>query len=122
MVGFLTRIKITDNSGARVGSCIKVLGGTRHRVGTVGDVVVIAVKKVKAVKKIKKGDVRRAVVVRVRRRIVRRDGSFVYVCDTAAVIINEKLTTVGTRIFGPVLRELRNRSWLRILTMASKVI
>ena len=122
MVGFLTRIKITDNSGARIGSCIKVLGGTRHRVGTIGDVVIVAIKRAKPGKKIKKGDVKRAVIVRTKKRILRRDGSFVRMCDTAAVLINEKMTTVGTRIMGPVLRELRNRNWLRVLTMASKVI
>ncbi len=117
-----TRVRIADNSGAKQGLCIKVLGGTRRRYARVGDEIVIAVKDAIPGSGIKKGEVARAVVVRTRKEIRRRDGTYIKFDENAAVVINEQKEPKGTRIFGPVARELRDRSYMKIVSLAPEVI
>ena len=110
MIQMQTNLDVADNSGARRVQCIKVLGGSKRRYASVGDIIVVSVKEAQPRGKVKKGDVRRAVVVRVRKDIQRRDGSVIRFDGNAAVIINTNGEPLGTRIFGPVPRELRAKS------------
>ncbi|MGE4607475.1 MAG: 50S ribosomal protein L14 [Myxococcota bacterium] len=115
-------LEVADNSGARKVACIRVLGGTRRRYASIGDIIVVSVKDATPNARVKKGEVRRAVVVRTKRNIGRRDGSFIKFDDNAAVLIDTNREPVGTRIFGPVARELRARRFMRIISLAPEVL
>ena len=117
-----TLLVVADNSGARRAKCFHVLGGTRRRYASLGDIVVVAVKEALPNGAVKKGDVRRAVVVRTKKEVRRADGSYIRFDDNAAVIINDAGEPVGTRIFGPVPRELRARGFMKIISLAPEVL
>ena len=117
-----TRMRVADNSGARELSVIKVLGGTRRRYANIGDVVTCSVKSATPGGAVKKGQVVKAVIVRSKRGLKRVDGSVIRFDDNAAVIIKDDLTPVGTRIFGPVTRELRSEGFMRIISLAPEVL
>jgi len=111
-----------DNSGAKKLQCIRVLGGSHRRYGTVGDIIVASVKEAIPHSKVKKGDVVKAVIVRTRKEIRRVDGSYIRFDQNAAVLINNQLEPVGTRIFGPVARELRSKHFMKIISLAPEVL
>ena len=115
-------LTITDNSGARRVMCIKVLGGSKRRYAHVGDVIKVAIKEAIPTGKVKKGSVADAVVVRPRKDIKREDGSSIRFDDNAAVLINTQKQPIGTRIFGPVSRELRSKDFMKIISLAPEVI
>jgi large subunit ribosomal protein L14 len=117
-----SRLNVADNSGAKELLCIRVLGGSTRRYGNIGDVIVCAVKKATPGGVVKKGDVVRAVIVRTVRGVGRADGSYIRFDENAAVIIKEDKTPRGTRIFGPVARELREKQFTRILSLAPEVL
>ena len=117
-----TLLTIADNSGAKTAKCIRVLGGTGRRYAQVGDIVVLAVKSAIPQGTIKKGQVVKGVIVRTRKEQRRKDGSYIRFGDNAAVILNADKEPVGTRIFGPVARELRERRFMRILSLAPEVL
>ena len=117
-----TNLSIADNSGAKRVQCIKVLGGSKRRYAAVGDVIVVSVKEAAPRGRVKKGDVHRAVVVRTSKEIRRRDGSAIRFDDNAAVLINKQLEPIGTRIFGPVTRELRAKGHTKIISLAPEVL
>ena len=117
-----TYLKVADNTGAKELLCIRVLGGTGRRYAGVGDVVVATVKKAAPAGMVKKGDVVKAVIVRTTHGIQRADGSYIRFDENAAVIIKEDKTPTGTRIFGPVARELREKQYLKILSLAPEVL
>jgi large subunit ribosomal protein L14 len=122
MIQAETRLKVADNSGARKVACIKVLGGSKRRYAYVGDVIVCAVKEAIPNGAVKKGDVVRAVVVRCKKEVRRADGSYIRFDDNAAVIIDAAGSPRGTRIFGPVARELRDRKYMKIVSLAPEVL
>ena len=123
MIQESTRLTIADNSGAKIVECFRVLGGTRRRYARVGDVIVAAVKSAIPNGNIKKGQVVKCVVVRTRKEIGRKDGSYIRFGDNAAVILQEEsLEPVGTRIFGPVARELREKKFMKIVSLAPEVL
>jgi len=122
MIQAETKLKVADNSGAKLVSCIKVLGGTRRRYATVGDVIVVSVKEAVPNSKVKKGDVVRAVIVRTAKEVRRPDGSYIKFDDNSAVLISEQREPVGTRIFGPVARELRAKNFMKIISLAPEVL
>ncbi|RLC30850.1 MAG: 50S ribosomal protein L14 [Deltaproteobacteria bacterium] len=122
MIQTETRLRVADNSGAKVVSCIKVLGGSRRRYATVGDVIVVSVKEAVPNSRVKKGDVVRAVVVRTAKEISRPDGSYIKFDENSAVIISDQREPVGTRIFGPVARELRAKNFMKIISLAPEVL
>jgi large subunit ribosomal protein L14 len=122
MIQAQTMLDVADNSGARRVMCFRVLGGTRRRYARVGDIVICAVKDALPGAQIKKGDVVKAVVVRTRKEIRRKDGSYIRFDENAAVLINDQKEPRGTRIFGPVARELRERQFMRIVSLAPEVI
>lgn len=115
-------LEVADNSGARKVACIRVLGGSRRRYASVGDVIVVSVKDAIPNARVKKGDVRKAVVVRTAKAIGRPDGSYIKFDDNAAVLIDQAKEPIGTRIFGPVARELRERRFMKIVSLAPEVI
>ena len=117
-----TRLKVADNTGAKELLCIKVLGGTRRRYASVGDIIVCTVKSAAPGGTVKKGDVVKAVVVRTVNSIRRPDGSYIRFDQNAAVIIRDDKTPRGTRIFGPVARELRDKEFMKILSLAPEVL
>ena len=117
-----SRLQVADNSGARKVACIRVLGGTRRKYASVGDVIVVSVKEAIPNARVKKGEVRRAVVVRVKKGIHRVDGSIIRFDENAAVLIDGQKEPVGTRIFGPVARELRSRGFMKIISLAPEVL
>ena len=117
-----TRLKVADNSGAKEIMCIRVLGGSKVKYGNIGDVIVASVRKAAPGGAVKKGDVVRAVVVRSARGVRRADGSYVRFDENAAVLIKEDKNPRGTRIFGPVARELRDKDYMKILSLAPEVI
>ena len=117
-----SRLQVADNSGARRVACIRVLGGTRRKYASVGDVIVVSVKEAIPNARVKKGEVRRAVVVRVKKGIHRVDGSTIRFDENAAVLIDGQKEPVGTRIFGPVARELRGRGFMKIISLAPEVL
>ncbi|MCT4662336.1 MAG: 50S ribosomal protein L14 [Tissierellales bacterium] len=117
-----TRLKVSDNSGAKEILCIKVLGGSKRKYAGVGDVIVAAVKSATPGGVVKKGEVVKAVVVRTKRAVKRDDGSYISFDENAAVIIKQDKTPVGTRIFGPVTRELRQGQFMKILSLAPEVL
>ncbi|RAL25036.1 50S ribosomal protein L14 [Lujinxingia litoralis] len=122
MIQMQTRLGVADNSGAREVQCIKVLGGSKRRYASIGDTIIVSVKEALPNSKVKKGDVKRAVVVRTRKEIARPDGTYIRFDDNAAVIIDNQNQPVGTRIFGPVARELRAREYMRIVSLAPEVL
>jgi len=122
MIQQQTMLVISDNSGARKAQCIKVLGGTRRRYATVGDIIVVAVKAALPNSAIKKGEVAKAVIVRTKKEIRRSDGSYIRFDQNAAVIIDDNKEPKGTRIFGPVARELREKEFMKIVSLAPEVI
>jgi large subunit ribosomal protein L14 len=122
MIQAETRLKVADNSGARKVACIKVLGGSKRRYAHVGDVIVCSVKEAIPNGAIKKGEVVKAVVVRTKKEIRRADGSYIKFDDNAAVIIDPQGNPRGTRIFGPVARELRDRRYMKIVSLAPEVL
>ena len=117
-----SRIKVADNSGAKELLCIRVLGGTKKRYASIGDQIVGSVKQAVPSGTVKKGQVVRAVVVRVRKEIRRKDGSYIRFDDNAAVLINNQKEPQGTRVFGPIARELREKKFMKILSLAPEVI
>jgi large subunit ribosomal protein L14 len=122
MIQVETRLKAADNSGAKVLYCIKVLGGTRRRYATVGDIIVVSVKEAIPNAKVKKGDVLKAVVVRTKKGVRRSDGSYIRFDENSAVLINQAREPIGTRIFGPVARELRAKRFMKIISLAPEVL
>jgi len=122
MIQMRTMLNAADNSGARTLMCIKVLGGTRRRYATVGDVIKVSIKDAIPRGKVKKGEVYDAVVVRTRRGVRRSDGSLIRFDGNAAVLLTNKLEPIGTRIFGPVTRELRNAQFMKIISLAPEVL
>ena len=117
-----TRLKVAANSGAKVVQCFKVLGGSKKRYASIGDIIVVSVKSSTPGGMVKKGEVARAVVVRVKKEVRRRDGSYIRFDDNAAVILNAQNEPKGTRIFGPVARELREGGYMKIISMAPEVL
>jgi len=117
-----TRLKVADNSGAKELLCIKVLGGTRKKYAKLGDLIIVTVKKAIPGGAVKKGEVTKAVIVRTRKELRRKDGSYIRFDDNAAVLVNENKEPQGTRVFGPVARELREKSFMKILSLAPEVI
>lgn len=117
-----TILDVADNSGARKVMCIKVLGGSKHRYATVGDIIVVSVKEAIPNAKVKKGDVHKAVVVRTSKEIARADGSFIRFDNNSAVLINQQKEPIGNRIFGPVARELRGKDFMKIISLAPEVL
>jgi len=122
MIQSETRLTSADNSGAKVLYCIKVLGGSRRRYATIGDIIVVSVKEAIPNAKVKKGDVLKAVVVRTKKEISRPDGSFIRFDDNSAVLISGNKEPIGTRIFGPVARELRAKRFMKIISLAPEVL
>lgn len=122
MIQQQTRMAVADNSGAKELFCIKVLGGTRRKYASVGDVVIVSVKEAIPNSKVKKGEVHKAVVVRTRRAVRRPDGSYIRFDDNSAVLINNQMEPIGTRIFGPVARELRAKKFMKIVSLAPEVL
>ena len=122
MIQTETRLDVADNSGARSVMCIKVLGGTRRRYATIGDVIVVSIKDASPNSKVKKGDIMKAVIVRVKKEINRNDGSYIRFDTNSAVLVNAQNEPVGTRIFGPVARELRAKNFMKIISLAPEVI
>jgi large subunit ribosomal protein L14 len=122
MIQTETVLDVADNSGAKRVACIKVLGGSRRRYAQLGDVIVVSVKEALPQSKVKKGDVARAVVVRTRREYQRPDGTYIKFDTNSAVIINKDGEPIGTRIFGPVARELRAKKFMKIVSLAPEVI
>lgn len=117
-----TILNVADNSGAKRVSCIKVLGGSKRRYASLGDVIVVAVKEAIPNSKVKKGDVMKAVIVRTVKEVRRPDGSYLKFDDNSAVLINNQMEPVGTRIFGPVARELRAKQFMKIISLAPEVL
>ena len=122
MIQLQTRLKVADNSGAKEIMCIRVLGGSFRRDGSIGDVIVASVKTATPGGTVKKGEVVKAVVVRMRKNKRRPDGSYIKFDDNAAVIINDQKMPRGTRIFGPVVRELREKDFMKIVSLAPEVL
>ncbi len=122
MIQSETRLTVADNSGAKILYCIKVLGGSRRRYAGIGDVIVVSVKEAIPNAKVKKGDVLKAVVVRTKKEIRRPDGSYIRFDDNSAVLINPTGEPIGTRIFGPVARELRAKRYMKIISLAPEVL
>ena len=122
MIQIYSRVKVTDNSGARVISCINVPGGSGRKYAQAGDVIVASVKQASSTSQIKAGEVVKAVIVRTTKQIRRKDGSYIKFYDYASVIINEDKLPRGTRIFGPVARELRDKNFMRIVSLAQEVL
>lgn len=122
MIQMQSRMKVADNSGAKEVMCIKVLGGSKRRYAGIGDIVKISIKEALPNSKVKKGDVYDAVIVRTRKGVRRRDGSTIRFDSNAAVLLNANLQPIGTRIFGPVTRELRTERFMRIISLAPEVL
>jgi len=122
MIQAETRLKVADNSGARKLACIKVLGGSKRRYAYVGDIIVASVKEALPTGNVKKGEVVRAVIVRTKKERRRPDGSYIAFDENAAVVIDEQGNPRGTRIFGPVARELRDRKYMKIVSLAPEVL
>jgi len=122
MIQMQTQLEVADNSGARKVQCIKVLGGSHRRYAAIGDIIKVSVKEAIPRGKVKKGDVKNAVVVRTKKGVRRPDGSLIRFDSNAAVILNDNLQPIGTRIFGPVTRELRNEKFMKIVSLAPEVL
>lgn len=122
MIQTESTLSVADNSGAKKLKCIKVLGGSKRKYASIGDIIVVAVKEAMPNSRVKKGDVRRAVVVRTKKEIRRPDGSYIKFDVNSAVLINDANEPVGTRIFGPVARELRAKRFMKIVSLAPEVL
>ena len=122
MIQMQTILNVADNSGAKKVYCFKVLGGSKRKTAQTGDVIVVSVREALPNGKVKKGDVHKAVIVRTVKEVARPDGSFIRFDDNAAVIIDKNLEPVGTRIFGPVARELRAKKFMKIVSLAPEVL
>ena len=122
MIQMQSILDVADNSGAKKVLCIRVLGGTRRRYARIGDIIVVTIKEAIPNAKVKKGDVLRAVVVRTKKEIRRPDGSYIRFDDNSAVLINNQREPLGTRIFGPVARELRAKRFMKIVSLAPEVL
>jgi large subunit ribosomal protein L14 len=122
MIQMQTSLDVADNSGAKRLSCIKVLGGTKRKYASLGDVIIVSVKEAIPHSKVKKGEVMRAVIVRTVKEVRRPDGSYIKFDDNSAVLINPQNEPVGTRIFGPVARELRAKKFMKIISLAPEVL
>jgi len=122
MIQSETRLTVADNSGAREVYCIKVLGGSKRRYASVGDIIVVSVKEAIPNSKVKKGDILKAVVVRTKKEIGRSDGSYIRFDDNSAVLLSTGMEPIGTRIFGPVARELRAKKYMKIISLAPEVL
>ena len=122
MIQALTLLDVADNSGAKLVQCIKVLGGSRRRYARLGDIIVVSVKEAMPGSKVKKGTTQKAVVVRTKREYRRPDGSYIKFDTNSAVMLNAQHEPVGTRIFGPVARELRSKRFMKIVSLANEVI
>ena len=122
MIQMQTNLDVADNSGARRVQCIKVLGGSKRRYASVGDVIVVSVKEAIPRGRVKKGDVRKAVVVRTAKEVRRADGTAIRFDSNAAVMLSNTNEPIGTRIFGPVVRELRSKSFMKIISLAPEVL
>ncbi len=122
MIQMQTRLNVADNSGAKEVMCIKVLGGSHKRVASIGDIIVVSIKEALPNSKVKKGDVAKAVVVRTIHKLRRADGSYIRFDDNSAVLINAAKEPIGTRIFGPVARELRAKQFVKIVSLAPEVL
>lgn len=122
MIQAETKLEVADNSGARKVQCIKVLGGSKRKYASVGDVIVVSIKDAIPRGRVKKGDIHRAVVVRTAKDIQRKDGSTIRFDSNAAVLINKQGEPIGTRIFGPVTRELRAKKYMKIVSLAPEVL
>jgi large subunit ribosomal protein L14 len=122
MIQMQTRLNVADNSGAKEVMCVKVLGGSKRRFAAIGDVIVVSIKEALPNAKVKKGDVAKAVVVRTVQKLRRPDGSYIRFDDNSAVLINANKEPIGTRIFGPVARELRAKQFVKIVSLAPEVL
>ena len=122
MIQVETALQVADNSGAQKVACIKVLGGSKRRYATVGDIIVVSIKEAMPHAKVKKGDVMDAVIVRTAKEIRRADGSYIKFDTNAAVLLSKQGEPVGTRIFGPVARELRAKNFMKIISLAPEVL
>ncbi len=122
MIQMQTNLDVADNSGARRVQCIKVLGGSKRRYASIGDVIVVSIKEAAPKGRVKKGEVKRAVVVRISKDLQRRDGSVIRFDTNAAVLVNNQNEPIGTRIFGPVPRELRAKNHMKIISLAPEVL
>lgn len=122
MIQMQTRLRVADNSGAKEVMCVKVLGGSQRRYASVGDIIVVSIKEAMPTAKVKKGDVAKAVIVRTIHKVRRPDGSYIRFDDNSAVLINNNKEPIGTRIFGPVARELRAKAFAKIVSLAPEVL
>jgi large subunit ribosomal protein L14 len=122
MIGFHTNIRIVDNSGARLVQCIKVLGGSKRRSASVGDVVVVTVKKASVRGKIKKGDVCKVLVISTNKEISRRDGIYISTMENTGIVLDQSLQPIGTRMISPAYRELRNTRFSKVLAISPSII
>lgn len=122
MIQMQTRLNVADNSGAKEVFCIKVLGGSQRRYASIGDIIVVSIKEALPNAKVKKGDVAKAVIVRTIQKVRRPDGSYIRFDDNSAVLINNQKEPIGTRIFGPVARELRAKQFVKIVSLAPEVL
>jgi len=122
MIQVQTELFVADNTGARTVECIKVLGGSKRRYATIGDIIVVSIKDAIPKGKVKKGDVHKAVIVRTRKEIKRLDGTSIKFDANAAVLVQPNGEPIGTRIFGPVTRELRNKNFMKIISLAPEVL
>lgn len=122
MIQVQTRLRVADNTGAKEVMCVKVLGGSMRRYASVGDIIVVSIKEALPTAKVKKGDVAKAVIVRTIHKIRRPDGSYIRFDDNSAVLINNNKEPIGTRIFGPVARELRAAAFTKIVSLAPEVL
>lgn len=122
MIQELSRLNVADNTGAKSVMCFRILGGSRRRFASVGDIIIVSVKSSIPSATVKKGEVSKAVVVRTTKEVRRKDGSYIRFDDNAAVLLDDKLEPRGTRIFGPVARELREKKFMKIISLAPEVI
>jgi len=122
MIQVQSTLEVADNSGAKKVACIKVLGGSKRRYARIGDIIVVSVKDAMPHSKVKKGDVYKAVIVRTKKEIGRPDGSYIRFDNNSAVLLNKNLEPIGTRIFGPVARELRAKNFMKIVSLAPEVL
>lgn len=122
MIQMQSRLNVADNSGAKEVMCIKVLGGSKRRFASIGDIIVVSIKDAIPTAKVKKGDVAKAVIVRTIHKLKRADGSYIRFDDNSAVLINANKEPIGTRIFGPVARELRAKQFVKIVSLAPEVL
>ena len=122
MIQMQSMLSVADNSGAKRVQCVKVLGGSRRKYASIGDIIVVSVKEALPESKVKKGELRRAVIVRTAKEVGRPDGTYIKFDDNSAVLINNQKEPIGTRIFGPVARELRAKNFMKIVSLAPEVL